>query len=103
MRQSNPAQSSPVRPSLARPPGARPGRRPDRWVRAALIFTLAYGLLRLYWAGGGRWAYTACSRSAEVRDLASGCGAARLPALPFWQGPGAAGLCGVMIVVVVLI
>jgi hypothetical protein len=88
--------------SLAQQSGTRPGRRQDRWVAAALTFTLGYGLLRLYWATGGRWAYTACARSTDRHDIASGCGAARLQTLPFWQGFGAVGLCVLVAVVVAL-
>ena len=82
--------------------GTRQGARQDRYAWGALAFTAGYGLLRLYWATGGRWAYTACDRTADSPGIASGCGAARLQTLPFWQGWGAVGLCGALAAVVAL-
>ncbi|MEN3609560.1 hypothetical protein AAH979_08430 [Plantactinospora sp. ZYX-F-223] len=68
---------------------SRIGRRGRALV--ALGFALGYGLLRLSWAAGGRWGYTACdrTRSPEPAELADGCGAERLATLPFRGWPGA--------------
>ncbi|MGX7672743.1 hypothetical protein [Plantactinospora sp. DSM 117369] len=78
---------------------SRIGRRGRALV--ALGFALGYGLLRLYWAAGGRWGYTACdrTRSPEPAELADGCGAERLATLPFWSGWGSVLLCAVGVVV----
>ncbi|GAA3751345.1 hypothetical protein GCM10022225_39680 [Plantactinospora mayteni] len=67
----------------------------------ALGFAVGYGLLRLYWAGGGRWGYTACdrTRSPGPVEIADGCGAERLATLPFWSGWGAVLLCALLVVV----
>ncbi|MBM0230991.1 hypothetical protein JNW91_03315 [Micromonospora sp. STR1_7] len=69
------------------------------WRRAALIFSVGYGLLRLYWAAGGRWGWTACDRtdSPTAAEAADGCGAAQVPHLPFLQGWGAVLLSGLLI------
>lgn len=55
---------------------------------AAGGFALGYGILRAYWAAGGRWGYTACDRgdTLDAAQAATGCQAARLPALPPMQG-----------------
>ncbi|GIG91301.1 hypothetical protein Pen02_62370 [Plantactinospora endophytica] len=71
---------------------------------AALGFALGYGLLRLYWATGGRWGYTACDRTGSPgpAEIADGCGAESLATLPFWSGWGAVLLCGVLVAVAAL-
>lgn len=66
-----------------------------RW--SALAFAVGYGLVRLYWALGGRWGYTACDRTATPRP--GGCGA-DTAALPFWSGWGAVLLCAVLVALV---
>ncbi|WP_017591688.1 hypothetical protein [Nocardiopsis potens] len=82
--------------------GAREaGRSP--WAVGAAGFAAGYGLLRLYWAAGGRWGYSACGPAPEAAELATGCGAARLEALPFWQGWGAAGLSAAAVAAAVLL
>ncbi|EQD85349.1 hypothetical protein N599_15445 [Saccharopolyspora erythraea D] len=49
-----------------------------------MAFAVGYGLLRLYWAAGGRWGYTACDRTevSSAAEIASGHGADRVVALP---------------------
>ncbi|MFU8870399.1 hypothetical protein [Micromonospora sp. SL4-19] len=71
---------------------------------AALAYAVGYGLLRLYWAAGGRWGYTACdrTRSLGAAEIATGCGADQVATLPFWQGWGPVALCGVLAGVTVL-
>ena len=61
---------------------------------AALASAGAYAVLRLYWALGGRFAYTACDRThlPGRAEIATGCGADTLGALPFWSGWGAVAL-----------
>ncbi|AVT29244.1 hypothetical protein C6361_06800 [Plantactinospora sp. BC1] len=75
------------------------GRRGGALV--ALGFALGYGLLRLYWATGGRWGYTACdrTRSPGPAETADGCGAERLATLPFWSGWGSVLLCAALVAV----
>lgn len=63
--------------------------RPSRGsVLAACGFALGYGILRVYWAAGGRWGYTACDRAdtLDAVQAATGCQASRLPTLPPTQG-----------------
>jgi hypothetical protein len=72
------------------------------WTLAAPTFAAGYGLLRGYWAAGGRWGYTACDRSADAAELTRGCGAEHLVRLPFWQGWGAVVLCGALAMVAAL-
>ncbi|MFE9201924.1 hypothetical protein [Micromonospora sp. NPDC007230] len=69
-----------------------------RWALAALAFAVGYGLLRLYWATGGRWGYTACDRTRApgAAEIATGCAADQVATLPFWQGWGPVALCGVL-------
>ncbi|MEV0154045.1 hypothetical protein AB0H57_09940 [Micromonospora sp. NPDC050686] len=76
-------------------------RRP---AHAALGFATGYGLLRLYWAAGGRWGWTACDRTRPPgrAELATGCGAADVPALPFVAGWGAVALCVLLLGVAAL-
>ncbi|MGW0228539.1 hypothetical protein ACWDWO_09520 [Actinopolymorpha singaporensis] len=92
-------------PSTATAPRSptRGGRRPALAV-AAFVFADAYALLRLLWATGSRWGYTACDRTVEqtAEQVATGCGAARLDSLPFWSGWGAVGLCAALVVVTAL-
>jgi len=71
-------------------------------MHGALAFAVSYGLLRLYWATGGRWGFTACERSPEAAGISSGCGAEQLASLPFWQGWGAVALCGALVGVAAL-
>ncbi len=59
------------------------------------MFAVGYGLVRVYWALGGRWGYTACDRTAAPRP--GGCGA-DTAALPFWSGWGAVALCVALVV-----
>ncbi|MFE9192882.1 hypothetical protein ACFYL6_25105 [Micromonospora sp. NPDC007208] len=68
------------------------------WVLACAVFVVAAVAQRLYWIAGGRWAYTACDRTALV-DPTGGCGADQVMALPFWSGWGAVGV-GVALAVV---
>ncbi|MGC5310027.1 hypothetical protein [Micromonospora zamorensis] len=63
----------------------------SRWAVACVVFVVGAMALRLYWIAGGRWAYTACDRTALI-DPAGGCGADRVEALPFWAGWGAVGV-----------
>lgn len=67
-----------------------------------MTFAVGYGLVRFYWAAGGRWGYTACDRSHETADMSSGCAARQLSTLPFWQGWGAVALCCVLIAIAAL-
>ncbi|MEV0645198.1 hypothetical protein AB0I28_08030 [Phytomonospora sp. NPDC050363] len=70
---------------------APPRRQRAVPIVTALAFTLVYLALRLYWALGGRLAYTACvpSEAEPAGRLADGCGAADLATLPFTAGWGA--------------
>jgi hypothetical protein len=72
------------------------------WTLGALVFAVGYALLRLYWATGGRWGYTACDRTRDVAGISTGCGAEDLATLPFWPGWGAVALSGVLAGVAVL-
>lgn len=63
----------------------------------ALVFAIGYGLVRLYWALGGRWGYTVCERAGPPAP--DGCGASAA-VLPFWSGWGAVLLCGVLVALV---
>ncbi|SCE94041.1 hypothetical protein [Micromonospora mirobrigensis] len=75
--------------------------RHRRQALAALGFATAYGLVRLYWATGGRWGWTACdrTRSPGRAELASGCGADDVTTLPLVTGWGAVVLCVLLLVV----
>jgi hypothetical protein len=75
-----------------------------KWTGGALAFAVGYGLLRLYWAAGGRWGYTACDRTSppSPAEISTGCGAEQLATLPTWSGWGAVGLCGVLVAVMAL-
>ncbi|QUH00225.1 hypothetical protein HUO13_04840 [Saccharopolyspora erythraea] len=44
------------------------------WARWAVACAVGYGLLRLYWAAGGRLGYTACDRTevSSAAEIASG-------------------------------
>lgn len=80
-----------------------PGLKGRGWVLGALGFAVGYGLLRLYWAAGGRVGFTACdrARAPSAADLATGCVVEHQTALPLWQDWGAVGLCGVLVAVAV--
>jgi hypothetical protein len=84
------------------PTRSRSGRG---WALGALGFAAGYGLLRLYWAAGGRWGYTACdrTRSPGAAELSTGCGAEQLATLPLWRGWGAVALCCVLAAVAALL
>ncbi|WP_433131341.1 hypothetical protein ACQPWW_10075 [Micromonospora sp. CA-240977] len=62
--------------------------RVRQWALACALFLVGEATLRLFWIAGGRWAYTACDRTALV-DPAGGCGADHVETLPFWAGWGA--------------
>ncbi|MEU8216652.1 hypothetical protein AB0C47_12870 [Micromonospora taraxaci] len=86
------------------PPSGRTSRsiNPDpsrSWLVGCAVFVVGEIALRLYWIAGGRWAYTACDRTALV-DPAGGCGADRVHTLPFWAGWGAVGV-GVALAIIV--
>jgi hypothetical protein len=68
-------------------------------VATAVGFALAYGALRLYWAAGGRWGYTACSQrhSHTPTEVATGCSANAVKSLPLLQGWPAVMLCCVLV------
>ncbi|PWR09503.1 hypothetical protein DKT68_12155 [Micromonospora acroterricola] len=74
------------------------------WRKAALTFSFGYGLLRLYWAAGGRWGWTACDRTdpPTAVESATGCGADQVSDLPFLQGWGAVLLSGLLVATAVL-
>ncbi|MEU8180744.1 hypothetical protein AB0B86_08215 [Micromonospora sp. NPDC049047] len=74
--------------------------RVRQWALASALFLVGEAALRLFWIAGGRWAYTACDRTALV-DPAGGCGADRVETLPFWAGWGALAV-GVALAVVVV-
>jgi len=59
-------------------------------------------VIRLYWAAGGRWGYTACDRRSDAEGISTGCGAEHLATLPFWPGWGAVALSGVLVAVAML-
>lgn len=67
-------------------------------ILGALAFSVGYVLLRVSWALGGRWGYSACDRAASpgADELATGCHAATAE-LSFWQGWGAVVLGGVLV------
>jgi hypothetical protein len=70
--------------------------RGRRWPAiAALTFALGYGLLRSYWAAGGRWGYTACdpTESYDAAAYVTGCGAGQVETLSLWSGWGAVVAC----------
>jgi hypothetical protein len=89
--------SSPLLGSAVRHPGGTTTER--TWLPwAALAFATGYAGLRLYWATGGRWGYTACSPSADT-GFETGCGADQLRSLSIWSGWGAVGLAVALVVV----
>lgn len=69
-------------------------------IATAVGFSLAYGALRLYWATGGRWGYTACSQrhSHTSVEVATGCSAKVVESLPAEQGWPAVVLCCLLVV-----
>lgn len=71
---------------------------------SVLVFAAGYFAIRLFWATGGRWGYTACSqRKAHTAfEVATGCSANTVHSLPFVQGWFAVGLCGLMLSVAVV-
>ncbi|MEU7949173.1 hypothetical protein AB0C50_31225 [Micromonospora taraxaci] len=70
------------------------------WAVGCVVFVVGELALRLSWIAGGRWAYTACDRTALV-DPAGGCGADRVVTLPFWAGWGAVGV-GVALAMIIV-
>ncbi|MFC7547941.1 hypothetical protein [Plantactinospora sp. GCM10030261] len=72
---------------------------------AASAFAVGYGLVRWYWAAGGRWGYTACDRTdpPDAPDAATGCGADAVRSLSFWAGWGAVGLCVALVLLAVVL
>ncbi|MFD2078334.1 hypothetical protein SAMN05421678_114125 [Actinopolymorpha cephalotaxi] len=82
----------------------RGGRRPAWALLAAFVFADAYAMLRLLWATGSRWGYTACDRTVEhtAGQAVTGCGASGVEVLPFWSGWGAVALCAVLVAVTAL-
>ncbi|MFC0006366.1 hypothetical protein [Micromonospora siamensis] len=78
--------------------------RQRRRARAALCFAAGYGTVRLYWACGGRWGWTACDRTRPPAraDLATGCDADRVVSLSAVEGRVAVVLCGLLALVAVV-
>ncbi|MET9022520.1 hypothetical protein ABZV93_21325 [Actinopolymorpha sp. NPDC004070] len=95
--------NSPVTAGAVPRSTTRTGRRPAQ-VLAAFVFAGAYAMLRLLWATGSRWGYTACDRTVEhtAEQVAIGCRADRLESLPFWSGWGAVALCAALVAVTAL-
>ncbi|GAA2757703.1 hypothetical protein [Actinopolymorpha rutila] len=93
------ATAAPTTPRRLNRGGCRPA-----WALAAFGFADAYALVRLLWATGSRWGYTACDRTVEqtADQVATGCGAATLDSLPFWSGWGAVALCAALVAVTAL-
>jgi hypothetical protein len=81
--------------------GGRGGDASRGWGRVAVGFAAGYGAVRVYWAAGGRWGWSACdpTRPAPAADLAGGCGAATAPGPGFWSGWGAVAGCAALLVV----